>query len=904
LESRRLLAVNLVFDYSLDTSGFFNDQDRKDALEFAGNSIVERFEDTLAAIPAPPSNVTVQATVQHPSLPGQQPTPVPFETAADTIVIYAGAHDIPAPALGNGGFSSPSFNFSFSSLAEQTAARDYVKLLLGRGEPGAVPDDPTDQAQQASFRATDFALSYGFVAFDNAASTDWYFGMDPDGIGAGQMDFITLATHEVAHALGFGTAPVWTVLTQGGYSGENANAAYTGGNVVPLTSGHWAQSVVDVQPSVMTPTIDNMRGRRVPFSVLDFAAMEDIGWEVSAVAANTAPALNAIAAQSATVGTELSFTASATDADAGTTLSFSLASGAPAGARITSAGVFSFTPTSAGTETVTVIVTDDGSPAMTDSQEVMITVEAPPVNMAPVLASIATQTATVGTALSFTASATDPDVGDMLTFSLGDGARTGASITSAGVFSFTPTSAGIETVTVIVTDNGSPAMMDSQEVTITVADPPSMNMPPVLVAIGAQTAAVGRELSFTVTATDPDAGNMLTFSLGDDAPAGAAIDGTSGEFTFTPMASGTETVNIIVTDSGDPTMTDSEVVTITIVPAENVQVDLLNPAATVVLVDGQIVVRNDSTALATVPASTLGELSVNGDASDNVITLDLSGGSVVPFGGLNIDGNSGANTLRLDGGDGTLDLTNAVQVQNVGTIDLGATNTNSIVIDAATVNALAPASNSVVVRGGEGDSVVFADRDQWRMGATTIIDARFIRSVDHSGGERLQTELANAWQNVIRVGDVNNNGEVTANDALVIINELAARRFSDGTTNVLNDAVTVAQWPNQYFDQNGDGSATGLDALRVINELARITPESESIEVGAVLTSSDSEPGQQPDLKSYHGELTSHARQMIATFGTTRSFDVQEPGDDAVAEESVIAPEAVDELLSSRSFLN
>jgi hypothetical protein len=84
---------------------------------------------------------------------------------------------------------------------------------------------------------------------------------------------------------------------------------------------------------------------------------------------------------------------------------------------------------------------------------------------------------------------------------------------------------------------------------------------------------------------------------------------------------------------------------------------------------------------------------------------------------------------------------------------------------------------------------------------------------------------------------VNNDGNVTASDALRIINELARRAFSDPVTDVLKDPSDTTPWPNSYYDVSGDGLATALDALRVINQLARlfnssgVSGESESHEL-------------------------------------------------------------------------
>ncbi len=94
------------------------------------------------------------------------------------------------------------------------------------------------------------------------------------------------------------------------------------------------------------------------------------------------------------------------------------------------------------------------------------------VNHAPVLALIANQAVTFGSTVTFTASATDPDAGQTLTYSLGAGAPTGAAINpGTGAFTWTPTPAQAGQVynfTVVATDNGTPAQAATQPVTINI----------------------------------------------------------------------------------------------------------------------------------------------------------------------------------------------------------------------------------------------------------------------------------------------------------------------------------------------------------------------------------------------------------------------------------------------------
>ena len=89
------------------------------------------------------------------------------------------------------------------------------------------------------------------------------------------------------------------------------------------------------------------------------------------------------------------------------------------------------------------------------------------------------------------------------------------------------------------------------------------NQAPVLGAIGPKSGAPGSAITFTATATDPDAGQTRTFSL-TGAPAGATINGSTGAFSWTPASAGTFTVTVVVADNGTPPLSDSETVTITV----------------------------------------------------------------------------------------------------------------------------------------------------------------------------------------------------------------------------------------------------------------------------------------------------------------------------------------------------
>jgi len=170
------------------------------------------------------------------------------------------------------------------------------------------------------------------------------------------------------------------------------------------------------------------------------------------------------------------------------------------------------------------------------------------------------------TTLAFTATATDLNQ-DTLTFSLDPGAPPGAGIgPAAGVFTWTPGEAqgpGDYAVTVRVTDDGTPALDDSEAITITVRE---VNAAPVLGPIGDRTVVVNGRLVFTATASDGDVpSNTLTFSLDPGAPFGAIIHPVTGVFMWMPITVGTYTVTVRVTDDASPTLDDWETITIAVV---------------------------------------------------------------------------------------------------------------------------------------------------------------------------------------------------------------------------------------------------------------------------------------------------------------------------------------------------
>jgi hypothetical protein len=288
---------------------------------------------------------------------------------------------------------------------------------------------------------------------------------------------------------------------------------------------------------------------------------------------NDPPVLEELDIFDATEEVTFRFTAAASDADLpADSLHFSLGPGAPAGATIDPiTGFFEWRPTEAdgpGEYRIAIRVTDGANPELSDVEAFTLNVVES--NQDPVLATIGNQTVDELATLRFTAAATDADLpANELRFRLGPGAPSGASIDPVtGAFDWTPSETsgpGVFPLTVIVSEIGPAPRVDSETISITVRE---VNAPPVLDTIGNQPIDEGATLRFTATATDPDLpANGLAYSLSGDAPAGATMDHSSGQFAWTPtvpQGPGTYTFAVRVTDSGSPALFDEEFITVTV----------------------------------------------------------------------------------------------------------------------------------------------------------------------------------------------------------------------------------------------------------------------------------------------------------------------------------------------------
>ena len=287
---------------------------------------------------------------------------------------------------------------------------------------------------------------------------------------------------------------------------------------------------------------------------------DDLVFAVETGAVNTAPSASIGAPAdggSALVGTTVSFSGSASDAEDGN-LSASLSWTSSLDGAIGSGASFATSTLSVGTHTVTASVTDSGGLGGSDS--ITFTINAAP-NTAPSVAITAPpdgSNSTAGDSVTFSGTASDAEDGN-LGSSLGWTSSLDGSIGSGGSFSTTTLTVGTHTITASVTDSG--GLSDSDAIVFTVnASPDSPPTVGITAPPDGTSVTQGTSLTFSATADDSEDGD-ISASLAWTSSLDGSI-GSGASFSTSGLSVGTHTVTASVTDSGG--LSDSDTVTVTV----------------------------------------------------------------------------------------------------------------------------------------------------------------------------------------------------------------------------------------------------------------------------------------------------------------------------------------------------
>jgi hypothetical protein len=261
---------------------------------------------------------------------------------------------------------------------------------------------------------------------------------------------------------------------------------------------------------------------------------------------NRAPTISGAPATAVVVGSQYTFTPTASDADA-QPLTFSIRN-RPSWATFTpSTGRLQGTPPSTGTFANITISVSDGQVAV-PLPAFTISVTPPPVNRAPVISGAPMTSVEAGTAYTFVPTASDPD-GDTLTFAIAGRPSWAGFDTSTGRLSGTPptgTTGTFGNIRISVSDGPNTAQLPAFSIVVTAR---TSNRPPTISGSPPTTATEGALYSFTPSASDPD-GNALTFSIANR-PSWATFNATNGRLQGTPGASHVRTWSNIVISVSD-----------------------------------------------------------------------------------------------------------------------------------------------------------------------------------------------------------------------------------------------------------------------------------------------------------------------------------------------------------------
>jgi hypothetical protein len=299
-------------------------------------------------------------------------------------------------------------------------------------------------------------------------------------------------------------------------------------------------------PSGLAATFGNIR-----ISVSDgpsTASLPAFSITVTAPTPNRPPTISGTPATTATQGTLYTFTPTASDPD-GNALTFEIANRPTWATFNATTGRLQGTPGASHIRTFSNIVISvrDGA-ASTPLPAFSITVASS--NNPPTISGTPPTTATVGTQYSFTPTAADPD-GSTLTFTIANRPAWAVFTAATGRLQGTPTAAGTFTgIRITVSDGQDSAQLASFSIVVS----PAPNRAPTISGVPTTAVVAGTAYAFTPTASDPDAGDTLTFRITNQ-PAWAQFDAATGRLSGTPGVQhvGTTTGIVITADDGEAT---------------------------------------------------------------------------------------------------------------------------------------------------------------------------------------------------------------------------------------------------------------------------------------------------------------------------------------------------------------
>ncbi|MFN6037749.1 MAG: Ig-like domain-containing protein, partial [Bacteroidota bacterium] len=260
----------------------------------------------------------------------------------------------------------------------------------------------------------------------------------------------------------------------------------------------------------------------------------------------------------------------------GNTLTTTILSGPNHGNATTNGTDITYTPNNNynGPDTITYVICDNGTPTLCDTAIVVINVT--PVNDPPVAVNDQTTLNEDSGPVTINVQSNDSDPeGNTLTTTILSGPNHGTANTNGNSISYNPTTNynGLDTITYVICDNGTPSLCDTAIVVINVTpvnDPPNANTD--IDSTSEETPVV---IDVQNNDTDVD-GDTLTTTIVSGANHGTIqiLNGDSIIYTPNTNYTGNDTIIYQVCDNGVPALCDIDTVIITVVNANDPPVAL------------------------------------------------------------------------------------------------------------------------------------------------------------------------------------------------------------------------------------------------------------------------------------------------------------------------------------------
>ena len=277
---------------------------------------------------------------------------------------------------------------------------------------------------------------------------------------------------------------------------------------------------------------------------------------IAVAAAPQPPTITTSSLPGGTTGTAYSTTL---QASSGTTpYTWSLSAGTlPAGlSLVSSTGVISGTPTTAGTVSITVKVTDAANNTATKALSIAVAAAPQP----PTITTSSLPGGTTGTAYSTTLQASSGITPYTWSLSAGTLPAGLSLVSSTGVISGTPTTAGTVSITVKVTDAANNTATKALSIAVSAAP-----QPPTITTSSLPGGTTGTAYSTTLQASSGTTPYTWSLSAGT-LPAGLSLVSSTGVISGTPTTAGTVSITVKVTDAANNTATKALSIAVSAAP--------------------------------------------------------------------------------------------------------------------------------------------------------------------------------------------------------------------------------------------------------------------------------------------------------------------------------------------------